>query len=185
MATHSSILAWRIPWTEELGGLQSMRSQRVGRDWTTKHTHSGAFSLCRTPSWRVAESAPLLQDATGFAQQQLMHAPAFPAKWDDDALVPNTALTPLVTAIQKASESSQGATHWSCRRKRKPGEWWRANAGEPQLALPSRGLRKPQSPCSAQRMSEQHLSALRPPHGKTFGLKTKNILKFTIKWFCK
>jgi len=30
MATHSSILAWRIPWTEESGGLQSMRSQRVG-----------------------------------------------------------------------------------------------------------------------------------------------------------
>ena len=28
MATHSSILAWRIPWTEELGGLQSMQSQR-------------------------------------------------------------------------------------------------------------------------------------------------------------
>ena len=28
-ATHSSILAWRIPWTEELGGLQSMGSQRV------------------------------------------------------------------------------------------------------------------------------------------------------------
>ena len=32
MATHSSILAWRIPWTEEPGGLQSMRSQRVGLD---------------------------------------------------------------------------------------------------------------------------------------------------------
>ena len=32
MAGHSSILAWRIPWTEEPGGLQSMRSQRVGHD---------------------------------------------------------------------------------------------------------------------------------------------------------
>ena len=32
MATHSSILAWRIPWTEELGGLQSTGSQRVGHD---------------------------------------------------------------------------------------------------------------------------------------------------------
>ena len=32
MATHSSILAWRIPWTEELGRLQSMGSQRVGHD---------------------------------------------------------------------------------------------------------------------------------------------------------
>ena len=32
MATHSSILAWRIPWTEEPGGLQSMWSHRVGHD---------------------------------------------------------------------------------------------------------------------------------------------------------
>ena len=32
MATHSSILAWKIPWTEEPGGLQSMGSQRVGHD---------------------------------------------------------------------------------------------------------------------------------------------------------
>ena len=32
MATRSSILAWRIPWTEKLGGLQSMGSQRVGHD---------------------------------------------------------------------------------------------------------------------------------------------------------
>ena len=31
-ATHSRILAWRIPWTEEPGGLQSIGSQRVGRD---------------------------------------------------------------------------------------------------------------------------------------------------------
>ena len=35
MATHSSILAWRIPQTEEPGGLQSMGSQRVGHNWVT------------------------------------------------------------------------------------------------------------------------------------------------------
>ena len=33
MATHSSILAWRIPWTEEPGGLQSMGLQRGGHNW--------------------------------------------------------------------------------------------------------------------------------------------------------
>ena len=33
MATHSSILAWRIPWTEELGGLQSIVSQRDRQRW--------------------------------------------------------------------------------------------------------------------------------------------------------
>ena len=35
MVTHSSILAWRIPWMEEPGRLQSMRSQRVRHDWVT------------------------------------------------------------------------------------------------------------------------------------------------------
>ena len=39
-ATHSSILAWRIPWTEEPGGLQSIGLQRVRHDRVTKHTHS-------------------------------------------------------------------------------------------------------------------------------------------------
>ena len=35
MATHPSILAWKIPWTEEPGGLQSTRWQREGHDWVT------------------------------------------------------------------------------------------------------------------------------------------------------
>ena len=40
-----SILAWRIQWTEEPGGLQGMESQRVGHDWATKHgTHSSLNS---------------------------------------------------------------------------------------------------------------------------------------------
>ena len=46
MVTHSSILAWRILWTEEPGGLQSMGSQRVGHDRVTKHTHTVLHSGC-------------------------------------------------------------------------------------------------------------------------------------------
>ena len=38
MATHSSILGWRIPWTEEPGGLQSTGSQRVGPTEATSHS---------------------------------------------------------------------------------------------------------------------------------------------------
>ena len=38
MATHLSILAWRTPWIEEPGGLQSMWSHRVRHNWVTKHT---------------------------------------------------------------------------------------------------------------------------------------------------
>ena len=41
MAIHSSILAWRIPWTEEPGGLQSLESQRFGHAWVANtHTHA-------------------------------------------------------------------------------------------------------------------------------------------------
>ena len=40
MATHSSILAWEIPWTEEPGRLQSMELQRVGHDWATSPSPS-------------------------------------------------------------------------------------------------------------------------------------------------
>ena len=41
MAAHSSILAWRSPWTEEPGGLKCMGSRRVGLDWATNtHTHT-------------------------------------------------------------------------------------------------------------------------------------------------
>ena len=50
MATYSIILAWRIPWTEELGGLQSMGLQTVGHDWAT---NTFFFSMESTPNWRV------------------------------------------------------------------------------------------------------------------------------------
>ena len=49
MATHSSILAWKIPWTEEPGGLQSTESQRVRHD----QTHTGT----QTSSVKVPESS--------------------------------------------------------------------------------------------------------------------------------
>ena len=45
MATHSSTLAWKIPWREKPGRLQSMGSQRVGHDWVT------SLSLCPLSQW--------------------------------------------------------------------------------------------------------------------------------------
>ena len=45
MATHSSILTWRIPWTEEPGGLQSTQSQRIGQYW------SNSACTAWKPSW--------------------------------------------------------------------------------------------------------------------------------------
>ena len=43
MATHSSILAWRIPWTEEPIGLQSRGLQRVRHNWVTEHIHTEIY----------------------------------------------------------------------------------------------------------------------------------------------
>ena len=48
MATYSSILAWKIPWMEELGGLQFIGSQRVGHDCATSLSLSSIYSLCCT-----------------------------------------------------------------------------------------------------------------------------------------
>ena len=67
MATYSSILAWKIPWTEEPFGLQFMGLQRVGRDWAagSTHTHtctrrwterlwrSGKGKIMETAKWSV------------------------------------------------------------------------------------------------------------------------------------
>ena len=51
MATHSSIHAWRIPWTEEAGWLQSMGSPRVGHDRASKRS-----TACSTPSSVLAHA---------------------------------------------------------------------------------------------------------------------------------
>ena len=55
MATHSSILAWGIPWTEEPGGLQSMGSQRVRHDWQLNN-NGKFYSLSPLSSLKVFPS---------------------------------------------------------------------------------------------------------------------------------
>ena len=52
MVTHSSILAWRIPWTEEPGRLKSTGSQRVGHDWAMLY---GYFTFYPFDGWWVLE----------------------------------------------------------------------------------------------------------------------------------
>ena len=59
MATHSSILAWRTPWTEKPGWLQSMGLHRVRYDWATKHIRSNSvFRLRSLPGHSKCPSAP-------------------------------------------------------------------------------------------------------------------------------
>ena len=69
MATHSSILAWRIPWTEEPGELQSMVLLRVGHYWVTKHTHTHIFSFKNNTDY----SWPFIPPYTFYNQFTLLH----------------------------------------------------------------------------------------------------------------
>ena len=67
MATHSSTLAWKIPWTEEPGRLQSMGSQRVGHDWATSLSLSdGKESACNAgDSGSIPESGRFAGEGIG------------------------------------------------------------------------------------------------------------------------
>ena len=57
MAPHSSTLAWKIPWTEEPGGLQSMGSLRVRHNFTfTFHFHALEKEMAPTPVFLLGES---------------------------------------------------------------------------------------------------------------------------------
>ena len=80
MATHSSILAWRIPWTQEPGGLQSMGSQRVRQT----DIHKCTYSLCSGmsdsgASWTVAHQVSLFME---FSRQGYWSGLPFPTPGD-------------------------------------------------------------------------------------------------------
>ena len=81
MTTHSSVLAWRIPWTEEPGGQQSNGWQRVGQDWSdlagapftsrVPHDSMPIFLICKMGiltelSWKLGESSEILRKYPAF-----------------------------------------------------------------------------------------------------------------------
>ena len=72
-ATHSSIFAWRMPWKEEPGGLQSMGSQRVRRDWSNlEHTHKSLehfLAFSKIPINILPINEYILQQVIGMAQK--------------------------------------------------------------------------------------------------------------------
>ena len=68
MPLHSSILAWKVPWTEEPGGLQSMGSQSIGHDLRTReitHTFCTAGHL-QDPLWGTLELPVVLLSYSGW-----------------------------------------------------------------------------------------------------------------------
>ena len=63
MVTHSSILAWRIPWTEEPGGLQFMGSQRIWHDWVHIHTYADS-DRTRNPEFYLLPSITVMWEGS-------------------------------------------------------------------------------------------------------------------------
>ena len=80
MATHSSIFAWEIPWTEEPGGLQSIGSQRVGHDWSDlARTHKDFLIFCLWVAGKVSgESAQWAMGSFLLAPQEASVKPNDP-----------------------------------------------------------------------------------------------------------
>ena len=74
MATHSTILAWRIPWTENPGGLQSMGLRRVGHDIATEYAHMQP-KVTQLNSWQRQFSNPVWYDS----QSLCCNSPLFEA----------------------------------------------------------------------------------------------------------
>ena len=91
MAAHSGILAWRIPWTKEPGGRESMGSPRASHDWSSLACTQAFYpfvvvqSLSRvqllvTP-WTVAHQVPLFM---GFSRQEYWSGLSFPSPGNRD-----------------------------------------------------------------------------------------------------
>ena len=71
MATHCSVLAWKIPWVEESGGLQATAFRRVRRDWATERLHF--HTVAKQPSWDLSWRP-------GIAEPTLSH-PRWSRRW--------------------------------------------------------------------------------------------------------
>ena len=103
MATHSSILAWRISWTEEPGGLQSMASQTIGHDWTTN-----TFFL-----FTVVFIMPL-SPQTSYIEQKL-HLQMW---WQKDCIkkcknLPSARLLPRIQVMLKKQWMNEWMNEWT------------------------------------------------------------------------
>ena len=93
MAAHSSILAWRTPWTEELGGLLPMGLQRVRHGWATEHivhlswysTHPTGFSMltmgATQPPFNSRTFLPLQKETLNRSSHPLPPQPLATPHW--------------------------------------------------------------------------------------------------------
>ena len=78
IATHSSIPAWRIPWTEEPGGLQPLESQRVGHDWANEQQHCLLENLFPSYVLNIQTIPQKHHDLTVWSSSRLFPLPGIP-----------------------------------------------------------------------------------------------------------
>ena len=149
MATHSNILAWRIPWTEEPGRLQSMGSQRVEHNWVTSTFSLGDLkrglrglpgdSTMWSEGWNFSAHSPFPTSPT--------HTPLVGEKnWRSNQLptaddfIHHSCLfneAPIKTQKDGIWRASGLASAWGFRGKGPPGEGTDAQALYPYLAWAS------------------------------------------------
>ena len=104
MATHSNILAWRIPWTEEPGRLQSMRSKRVGQNWIDLACAARTHSL-----WQPRTSLPVVSLLRAYHRSGVLESVAFWAAlfhWEWYTRDSSTLLCVLVVFLFMTEEHS-------------------------------------------------------------------------------
>ena len=99
MATHSSTLAWRIPWREEPGRLQSMGSQRVGHDWATSlyvlfnySPKEQNWSLSEEWGWRLQSPGPWKDGRGGRGYPRAPSHPSVPSALSSHWVQPGRVL---------------------------------------------------------------------------------------------
>ena len=110
-AIHASILAWRIPWTEEPGGLQFMGSQRVGHSWATEHINPALY-LQLTPEVRLESALPPLikNHPTSHLGSISKNSYNLLPLCGHIETLPSIKITPWVSLPQSGSSDAEGTT---------------------------------------------------------------------------
>ena len=123
MATHSSILAWRIPWIEEPGGLQSVGMQRARHKWSDLACII-LYILCERKKVKLLSRVQLFatpwtvvyQASMGFFRQEYQGGLSFPSPGD----LPNPGIEPRSPALQAEALPCEppGKPHILCKHDR-------------------------------------------------------------------
>ena len=122
MATHSSVLAWRIPGSGEPAGLPSMGSHRVGHDWSDLATATAAEEGARRRRWHPT---PALLPGKSHERRSLVGRSPW-GRWESDM----TERLHFHFSLSCIGEGSGNALQYSClENPRNGGAWWAAIYG--------------------------------------------------------